>query len=184
MKIFSKFPTINISKLNFLLVISVANLYNFKGDFSQYLDLFCTLRFFPTSAVKLRFEPVAEGNCSIQKRVFRHSFVVFMFFYTCTVDMLYKRKITLVAVKYGIWPYRTATRVILLLYVWYCSYICVLHECRFDQSSIRWKTRWAFITFVVLSPPSVPIHFRLIKISVFLFCPHRCCCAAVHPSGI
>jgi len=37
---------------------------------------------------------------------------------------------------------------------------------------------------MLLSPPSAPIHFELIKISVFLFCPHRCCCTAVHPSGI
>ncbi len=36
MKIFSKFPTVNISKLHFLLVIFIAkdhNLDNFKGDF-------------------------------------------------------------------------------------------------------------------------------------------------------
>ncbi len=38
MKIFSKFPTINISKLNFWLVICIAK-NNFKDDF-QYLDVF------------------------------------------------------------------------------------------------------------------------------------------------
>ncbi len=38
MKIFCQFPTVNISKLNFRLVICIAK--KVKGDFSQYLDFF------------------------------------------------------------------------------------------------------------------------------------------------